>query len=485
MNGRARRLVGVTVGLLVLVFVPAVLASEGPLEVPLPKGELGAIAFGGGRVLWATNPVRGPVRIYSATPAGGAPELLASITRVRPGDILAVALAAGASGYIVSLRDSISVNAGPYGVEIVEGEVVAVGGFDGSLHTVLRCRPGKASRNREFPPVATAAADQLFAFAGIACGAPASIDTVTPQGTVTPVPHAPRFSWNAEEHEVQPVNLTLAGSTLAYTASDAHELPLLGVDDLASGGYRQIDPVVGGIASLAARADGTVFASGTIFASRNAEQAEPASVFVLDPGQTRLRPLTGLLSHERDTVLAGGERLLLDSGGFPDLAVASASGQALGPLGAPGVSGSHRLLAFSGEQAVYTSTTCTGAAEVTVLALPATGPAGSTGDGCPMSAGSSRIIVGPRGRGAVRVSCPLGCKGRLELRGGRRGELELADFAFTLPSGSGRVQLRLDREARRFLARHHGRLSGELSSDPTDPEATASIAAVKVVVSRG
>jgi hypothetical protein len=73
----------------------------------------------------------------------------------------------------------------------------------------------------------------------------------------------------------------------------------------------------------------------------------------------------------------------------------------------------------------------------------------------------------------------------LELRGGRRGELELADFAFKLPAGSGRVQLRLDREARRFLARHHGRLSGELSSDPTDPEATASIAAVKVVVSRG
>jgi hypothetical protein len=501
MKGGAGQLTGVLVALLMLMVAPVARADEGPLEVGLPKGELGAIAYGGGRVLWATQPASGPVRIYSASPAGGAPILLASIRRAQPNAGLTVSLAAGAAGYIVSLRDSNSFNSDPYGGEIFEGEVVAVGGFDGSLHTVLRCRPGRASREGEFPPVATAAGDQLFAFGGVACGAPASIDTVTPGGVVTPVPHAPRFTWNAESHEVPPVNLTLAGSTLAYTASDADELPLIGIDDLATGGFEQIDPAPGSsIASLSARADGTVFATGTVFASKNANLAEPASVFAVDPGQSGLRPLTGLLFHTTIALLAGGERLLLNSYGYPDLALASASGQRLGPVGAPGVSGTHTLLAFNGEQAVYTSSTCSGAAEVTILTLPAAGPAGSTKDGCPMSVTSSKITVGPSGRAAVRLSCPLGCEGRLDLEvsapAATRRELArlldhegftgLAIGGFKLAPGSGLVHMRLDRYARQFLARHHGRLTAELTTDVTDPETTASIArAVKVLVRRG
>jgi len=497
MEGSTVRRTGVFVALLMLVVAPVALAAEGPLEVPLPKGELGAIAYGGGHVVWATSPPTGPVRIYSATVGGGRPQLLASVPRERPEAALTVSLAASAAGYIVSLRDSSSVNSDPYGGEIFEGEVVAVGGFDGALHTVLRCHPGKASREGEFPPVGTAAGDQLFAFAGVACGAPASIDTVTPRGTVTPLPHAPRFSFT-EEHEVQHVNLTLAGSTLAYTASDPHEAPLVGIDDLASGGYRQIDPVFGAITSLAARADGTVFATGTVFANGSAKRAEPASVFAVDPGQSVLRPLTGLPLEGTITVLAGGERLLLDSGDdFPDLALASASGQRLGPVGAPGVSGTHELLAFSGEQAVYTSSTCTGAAEVTVLTLPAAGPAGSGADGCPMSITSSKITVGPRGRAAVRVSCPLGCKGRLSLEVSasaathrelarllnHQGFQGLAMGEFKLPAGQGLVHMRLDRYARQFLAHHHGRLTAELSSEEDDPETTASIGRpVKILV---
>ena len=494
-------LIGVLVGLLVLVVAPAGAAAEDPLEVPLPKGQLAGVAYGGGRVLWATNPASGPVRIYSATPGGGAPKLLASIPREQRKAGLTVSLAAGPAGYIVSLRDSNSINSGPYGGEIFEGEVVAVGGFDGSLHTVLRCRPGKASREGEFPTVATAAADQLFAFGGVACGAPASIDTVTPDGVVIPLPHAPRFTWSAESHEVQPVNLTLAGSTLAYTASDAHELPEVGIDDLASGGFRQVQPAPGSsIASLSARADGTVFATGTIFASKGAGAAIPASVFAVDPGQTGLRPLTGLLFHTTTTVLAGGERLLLDSGGYPDLMLASASGQPLGPVGALGVSGTHKLLAFNGEQAVYSSRTCAGAAEVTVLTLPAAGPAGSTEDGCPMSVTSKTMTVGPRGRTSVRVSCPLGCKGRVDLEVsrpaasrrelarllGHQGYSGLAMGGFDISTGSGLVHMRLDRYARRFLAHHHGSLAAKVSSDVTDPETTASIARpADVIVRRG
>jgi hypothetical protein len=490
---------GMLVGLLVLAVAPVALADEGPLEVTLPKGELGAIAYGGGRVLWATNPATGPVRIYSASPAGGAPSLLASISREHPDAGLAVSLAAADDGYIVSLRDSSSINSGPYGGEIFDGEVVAVGGFDGSLHTVLRCRPGKAGREGEFPPVATAAGDHLFAFAGVACGAPASIDTVTPEGTVTPVPHAPRFTWNAEEHEVQPVNLTLAGSTLAYTASDAKELPLVGIDDLASGGYRQIDPLLGAISSLAARADGTVFATGTVFTAKSETHAYPTSVFAIDPGQSAFRPLTGLLFRGSIAGLAGDERLLLDSNGFPDLALASVSGQRLGPVGAPGVSGTHRLLAFDDEQAVFTSSTCVGAAEVTVLKLSATASAGSGPDGCPMSVTSKEITVGPSGRAAVRVSCPLGCKGRLSLDvsapAATRRELSrlldheefqgLAMGEFKLPAGAGLVHMRLDRYARQFLGRHRGHITAELDNDVTDPETTASIVRpLKILVRR-
>jgi hypothetical protein len=483
----------------VLVVTPAALANEGPLEVPLPKGELDAIAYGGGRVVWATDPAGGPVRIYSATPGGGAPTLLASIRREQPHAGLTVSLAAGAAGYIISLRDSNTVNSDPYPVALFEGEVVAVGGFDGSLHPVVRCRPGKAEREHEFPPVATAAGSQLFAFAGVACGAPASIDTVTPDGVVTPVPHPPRFIWNAEEHEVQHVNLTLAGSTLAYTASDADERALIGIDDLASGGYRQIDPVRGAITSLTARADGTVFATGTVFKNERETDAYPTSVFAVDPGQSVLRPLTGLLFQEKITALVGDERLLIDTGGYPDLALAGVSGQSLGPVGVPGVSGTHELLAFSDEQAVFTSSTCIGAAEVTILPLTASGPAGSGADGCPMSVTSSRITVGRSGRAAVPVSCPLGCEGRLNLQvsapAATRRELArllenqgfqgLAAGEFKLPAGSGLVHMRLDRYARQFLIRHHGRLTAELVSDVTDPETTASIARpVKVVVRR-
>ncbi len=499
MTGSTVRATGVLLALLMLVAAPVALAAEGPLEVPLPRGELGAIAYGGGRVVWATSPATGPVRIYSATPGGGPATLLASVPRERPHAGLTVSLAVGEAGYIVSLRDSNSINTDPYGALIFEGEVVAVGGFDGSLHTVLRCRPGKASREGEFPPVATAAGDQLFAFAGIACGAPASIDTVTPQGTVTPVPHAPRFTFNSEEHEVEHVNLTLAGSTLAYTASDAHEFPLVGIDDLASGVHRQIDPVFGGITSLAARADGTVFATGTVFANKSERQADHASVFAVDPGQSALRPLTGLLFQETTTVLAGGERLLLDSGGYPDLALGSVSGQRLGPVGAPGVSGTHKLLAFSGERAVFTSSTCTGGAEVTVLMLPATGPAGSAADGCPIRVTSTKITVPRSGRAAVRVSCPLGCKGRLSLEVSapaathrelarlldHQGFQGLAMGEFKLPPGSGLVHMRLDRYARQFLAHHHGRLSAELANDVTDPETTASIGRPVKILVRG
>ena len=318
---------------------------------------------------------------------------------------------------------------------------------------------------------------------------------------MTPLPDAPRFAWNAESHEVPPVNLTLAGNTLAYTASDPKDLPLIGIHDLASGGFRQIQPAPGSsIASLSARADGTVFATGTIFASKSAAVPVPASVFAVDPGQTDLRPLTGLVFHMTTTLLAGGERLLLDSGIYPDLALATASGERLGPVGAPGVSGTHRLLAFSGEQAVYTSSSCTGAAQVTVLTLPAAGPAGTTQDGCPMSVTSSRIAVGPGGRTAVRVSCPLGCKGRLNLEVPRssasrrelagllnhQGFTGLAMGGFRLSAGSGLVHMRLDRYARRFLARHRRSLSAEVDSDVTDPETTASITRpVKVIVRRG
>jgi hypothetical protein len=198
-------------------------------------------------------------------------------------------------------------------------------------------------------------------------------------------------------------------------------------------------------------------------------------------------------------VLAGGERLLLDSGGYPDLALASQSGQRLGPVGAPGVSGTHTLLAFSDEQAVFTSSTCIGAAEVTVLTLSAAGPAGSAADGCPMSIASRKITVGPRGRTAVRVSCPLGCKGRLSLEVSapaashrelarlldNQGFQGLAMGEFSLPAGSGVVHMRLDRYARKFLARHHGHLTAELATDGTDPETTASIGRpVKILLRR-
>jgi len=501
MKGGANRLMGVLVVLLTLVVTAAAPAAEGPLEVSLPKGELGAVAYGGGRVLWARGAGAGPVRIYSATPGGGAPSLLASIPREHPHAGLTVSLAAGAAGYIVSLRDSNSVNAGPYGGEIFEGEVVAVGGYDGTLHKVLRCRPSKANREGEFPPVATAAGDQLFAFAGVACGAPASLDTVTPDGTVTGLPHPPHFSWNVESHEVPPADLTLAGSTLAYIASSPKELPRVGLDDLASGVVREIDLTPGSsIASLSARADGTVFETGTIFASTKSGATVPASVFAIDPGQTSLRPLTGLRFHANPTVLAGGERLLLDTGVYPDLALASASGEPLGPVGAAGVSGTHKLLAFNGEQAVYTSSTCAGAPEVTLLTLPATGPAGNHQDGCPMSVTSKKIVVGPKGRATVRIACPLGCKGRLALEVSRsgvsrrelrllleqQGDAGLAMGGFTLSGGSGLVHMRLERYAMRFLARHHGHLSAEVSSDPTDPETTASIARpVKLLLKRG
>lgn len=151
MTGGAVRLIGVLAVLCVLLRAPVALAAEAPLEVALPKGELGAIAYGGGRIVWATSPASGPVRIFSASPGEGTPRLLASVPRERPDAALTVSLAVGPAGYIVSLRDSSSINSDPYGGQIFEGEVVAVGGFDGSLHTILRCHPGRPAAKANFP----------------------------------------------------------------------------------------------------------------------------------------------------------------------------------------------------------------------------------------------------------------------------------------------------------------------------------------------
>jgi hypothetical protein len=125
---------------------------------------------------------------------------------------------------------------------------------------------------------------------------------------------------------------------------------------------------------------------------------------------------------------------------------------------------------------------------VTVLTLPASGPAGSSADGCPMSVTSSKITVGAKGQASVRLSCPLGCTGKFALEVsahtvsrhelarlvGHEGSSDLATGGFKLTAPTGLVRLHLDRFARRFLAHHHGHLTAELSNDD-DPEATASI----------
>ena len=125
------------------------------------------------------------------------------------------------------------------------------------------------------------------------------------------------------------------------------------------------------------------------------------------------------------------------------------------------------------------------------MTLPAAGPAGSGSRRLPDEHHLEQDHRRPqRGRAAVRVSCPLGCKGRLslEVSGSRRDppRTRAPARAPGIPGlrrggihASGRVRLpyhmRLDRYARHFLAHHHGHLTAELSTDGTDPETTASI----------
>jgi hypothetical protein len=461
---------------LTLALAPGAAAATAPVEVPIPAST-DALAYGGGRVMWATHRGAGPVGLFSAQPGGAAPRLIAVIRRYHPSSPdLFVSLAANDAGYIVSLRDARNYAVDPSGVEVYRGEVVAVGGFDGSLHTVVRCRPGDNADNFSFPDVATAADGQRFAFGGVSCGVPAAIDTVTAAGVLSAVPHAPAVTGS------QAIELSLAGATLAYMGVGANGSSQLGVSDLASATARRI-AFPGNPEVLAAQQDGTVVAA-TQFAANGDD------LFAAGPTQTFLHPLlrTPLLGSDRSILLNGG-RLLLNSGGFPDLGLADLGGGPVSALGAPGVSGEHALLAFTGDQAVATSTTCLGAAQVTLFAVPATAPATAAGDGCPMTITSTRIAVGPAGRTAVRVACPLGCAGRLVLYVSvpavTRREIDtllnnegyegLAMAGFTLGPGSGVVRFRFDRTARRILARHHAGIAAEVAMDPSDPTQTATI----------
>jgi hypothetical protein len=464
---------------LALALAPNAFGAPAPVEVPIPANGVDAIAYGGGRVVWATHHGAGPVQVFSAQPGGGAPQPLASVRRFHPrSPEVFVSLAVNDAGYIVSVRDGRGFAVDPSGVEAYYGEVVAVGGFDGTLRGVLRCRPPDTADNYSFPNVETAADGQRFAFGGVSCGVPAAIDTVTPAGVLTAVPHAPRVEGS------QAINLALAGTTLAYMGVTGSGTSVMGVSDLASGSARRI-AFSSDIGGLAAQADGTVVA----------EQQYPQgpageNVLAVGPTQTTLHPvLKAQLAPSPPAILAHGGRLLLNSAGFPDVGLASLAGGPVSQLGSPGISGEHTLLAFTGDEAVFTSTTCLGAPEVTLMAAPSSGPTSAPGDGCPMTITSTRISVGPAGRTAVRVSCPLGCAGRLilyvsvpavtrrELNNllNNEGYEGLAIADFTLPAGSGVVRMRLDRAARRILARHGRGIATQVAMDPSDPVATAAI----------
>jgi hypothetical protein len=334
------------------------LLAAAAVSVPVPS-TADEVAYAAGRVLW-TQRERGQVTV-TQTRLDGAPPTVVSL----PGTSGETWLAANATGFVVTLR-----------TERVDR--VVLGGYDGSLRTVLEC-PADLEVPQDLFAVAGATG---FAVGGARCRE-GQVWTIAPDGTARPA--------------------GVTGHDLAYA-----EPYLAAVDDdrvsvlnLADGSRRTLRDFT--VRALAVLHDGSlVVGSGS---------ETPPGIYIWPHGVrepqlvTTSVPVGPLLAAAPGAILYEPQDLVR---GRAALALTGLGATGITPVGVPGAGGPREPIAFDGPTAAFEAHSCEGVHQVTIV-----GPGGRVPgavDGCPVRLLRGDIHFDRRGRATLRVVCPNGCR---------------------------------------------------------------------------
>jgi hypothetical protein len=436
-----------------------------PVNVPLP-GQVDAIAYSGGRVVWATHTRHGPIVVHQASIDGSPQTVLATVARARPSaQHVTVELAANETGYLLAARDGREVDTGPCGCNffISLGELVVMGGYDAAQTTLVNCRPSRPKFDDEQIELRTVAGRSGFAFAGALCGAPGPVVTVSPEGTV------------AVAGKVR----LRAGQLYGFSYSEPHV-----AIRTAAGRIRILDT------STATAIDRTpptsvsgydfwLQADGTLVLGPSGYSGSPDVIYRWPPDATRPVVVPDAKLSQARQIAVGPAGILYSPLAAIDgrlaLGLAEDGTGAVRPVGAPGAGFPRTPLGVDASGAAFTNRSCEGVDQVTVVDVTeTTRPAAP--DGCPVEVEPETIDFAQRGRGLAGVRCPNGCSGELEMaidlrpRQLTNRELNryvdkvfsstLARGKFALAPGQDFVQvpLRLTRPAIKLLGRHRGGL---------------------------
>jgi hypothetical protein len=437
-----------------LVAAPAQAAS---VRVPAYPD---ALAYGGGHVLWATHTPHGPVVVHQRLASGGPVTTLASLPRVHLASAdLEVALAADASGYLVGARDGRSVSTGECGCDydVSQGELLVHGGWDGTPADVSRCHPSKDTTNAQESALEVTAGSAGFAFGGLQCGH-TGVNLIADDGVVVHV--AGVKLPDAIDYGLAYAEPYLAVTEAAPNGERAHVID-------TAGGPERVLPTNQYQSNFTFDVD----ADGTLITGTSGYAGAPNAIYLWAPGAAKAVTLPHVRLSDLGTFAIADGRIFYAPRkrtvkGRPGLGLIRDDGGGRTEVGAPGAGIDRQVLAFDGTQAAFTSTSCDGHAQVTVVDV--TQPPAPT-DGCPVTVTHTGPLRFSRARHAsVHVECPNGCRGRLELildlsehRVGRKELNRYVDkvldshVAAGRLDGSGRVRLTLVRRARVLLHHHH------------------------------
>ena len=375
---------------------------------------------------------------------------------------------------------------------VSEGELVVRGTFGGATADVVRCVP--ADSTSEQTRLRAVAGTAGFAFAGAQCATTAQVNLLAASGAVRPL-----------------TNVKLPAPTSVATYGLDYAEPFLGVTSGTKKGSQYITQLelvdtrsetsrILPRENFVSDFDFEVLEDGTVLSGTSGYAGAPHAVYRRPPGATAATAIPGVeLPDLGGWTTAGGQVLFAPRKGEiaqqPALGLISPDGTGLRPVGAPGAGAPRQPLASDGATAAFISRSCSGAGQVTIVDLadgtPATKPLG-----CPVIVKPGKVTFDRKGRARLDVTCPNGCRGRLQLwidltekRISRRDmnhyvdrqfDSRLADAVLRLPADEAvhRVTVKLTKPARALL-RKYRRIrvfprAGSGGSSTTGPEVPAS-----------
>jgi hypothetical protein len=454
---------------------PAAVARNVPLDE-----DAASVTVTGQRVSWLVDRPGGKVALRTIAPGATTPVTAATVTRHdRTVDDDHAALATTATGWAIGTRDGKIVSGGQYDITELIGEKLTTGTWNSRVTaTRSECVPAK-HLDENYAPLALIASSAGFVVAGLTCGPLQGVQLLGPSGATT--------AFTPLLFPITPFVPVAAGDFLAFAtpAPFAEGEPGSGdrltVRDLATGSIvTSIDP--GTLATpFGVDDDGTL-----AFAFRVGPQGArpPASLEIAAPGASTATVVPGVsvdapvppyslhtVVLDRALAVGGGHVLfapVTPPQGVFGLGLVPTTGGAVTAVGEPGAGAPRQPLSVDATQAVFTSQSCSGRAQITIVSLAATSTTPLAPAGCPARIDTTKLVLSAtRHTARVPVSCPNGCTGTLGLYLPRTstgllqivdgGDTSLATTKLSLPAGKTRtITLRFPKNSRRFVAKAKG-----------------------------